>query len=208
MKRYLLILLAVLCAAASLPAPAQVAGGLMRFGTTGVFQPQAGDCMSILALTGTGQYATSSSTPCTPTVLSTTYTNATAAYTAVMALPVTQASTVVTGECTLIWESSSTSGTVTFGAGLSAAPTDLWSVSSSTNGAFVAPTYATITSTTTTAVTGALATTAATTPYVVKLSFVLKTSATAANTLTIYAESNSTSYTASVLPGSYCAWRP
>jgi len=56
-------------------------------------------------------------------------------------------------------------------------------------------------------VTTALATTAANTPYQVQLTFTLA-SATAANTLTLYAESNNASYTASVLPGSSCVWVP
>lgn len=189
------------------PLTAQVPGGLWRFGTTGVFAPQAGDCVTILAMNSSGQTGTDSAVPCTPAVLTTAYTNATTAYTAVLSLPVTQGNTTVTGECKLYWESSNTAGTVTFAAQLSAAPTDLWMVATTNSGATLTPAYTVITTTTQTAVTTVLATAAATTPYQTTLNFVLANAA-AANTLTIYAESNNTSYTATVLAGSVCKWIP
>lgn len=210
MKRCVSMLVAALAAFAclALPASAQVPGGLWRFGTTGAYAPQAGDCVSILAMNSSGQTGTDSSVPCSPVYLSAAYTNATTAYTAVLTMPTTQASTAVHGECDLTWESSSTSGTVTFGVGLSATPTDLWVSAVPADGAYVAPSYTTITSVTTTAVTGALVTTADTTPYKVHLYFLLANSSTAANTLTVYAESNNASYTASILAGSSCYWVP
>lgn len=208
MKKHLSLLLAFAIAAlTSISAFAQVPPGLLRFGTTGAFQPQVGDCLSILAMNSSGQVATDSAAPCTPVFLTTAYTNATTSYTAILTLPATAAGTTLRGECTLTYEDSSTSGTATFAAGLSAAPTDLWVTANPTTGTFVAPTFTTITSTTTTAVTGALATTTANAPYQVYLSFTVE-NATAATTLTIYAESNSTSYTVSVLAGSSCAWLP
>lgn len=207
MKKYLSLLLALALAAYAIPASAQVPGGLMRFGTTGAFQPQAGNCLSILALNSSGQSATDAGTPCTPAFLTAAYTNATTSYTAVLTLPATAAETTVRGECTLTWEDSSTSGTATFAAGLSAAPTDLWVTANPTSGVFVAPTFTTITGTTTTAVTGALVTTTANAAYQLYLSFTVK-NATASTVLTIYAESNSTSYTVTVEPGSSCAWLP
>jgi hypothetical protein len=190
-------------------ADAQVPGGLWRFGTSGAYAPQVGDCVSILAMNSSGQTGTDSGVPCAPAVLTTAYTNAGATtYTAVLALPPTAANTTTVGECDFTWEDSSTSGTATFAAGLSATPTDLWVTASSSAGAYTAPAYTTITNTTTTAVTTALATAAATTPYKTHLSFVLQNTTTAANTLTIYAQSNSASYTLTVEPGSFCTWLP
>lgn len=209
MKTLRSLMLAGALAALACAASAQVPGGLWRFGTSGAFAPQVGDCVSILAMNSSGQTGTSSGVPCTPAVLTTAYTNAAATtYTAVLTLPPTAASTTTVGECDLIWEDSSTSGTATFAAGLSATPTDLWVNASSSAGAYTAPAYTTIANTTTTAVTTALVTTAATTAYKTHLSFALQNSSTAANTLTIYAQSNSASYTLTVEPGSFCAWTP
>lgn len=206
-KLFPALIAAALAICASLPASAQVPPGLLRFGTTGTFPPQAGNCLSIMAMNSSGQVATDSGTPCTPTFLTTTYTNATTAFTAVMAMSPVQGALTLRGSCDIIWESSSTSGTPTFAMQLSAAPTDLWVISSISSGAATVPTYATITTTTQTAVTGALVTTAATTPYRLTLSFVLA-NPTVANTLTLYAESNNASFTTSVLPGSSCQWIP
>jgi hypothetical protein len=205
MKKLLAFLVATF-AVCSL-ALAQVPPGLWRFGTTGVFPPQVGNCVSILAMNSSGQVGTDSGVPCSPTFLTTTYTNATTPYTAVMALPVVQGPLTLKGSCDIVWESSSTSGTPTFAIGASAAPTDLWVTASVSSGASTIPTFTTITSTTTTAVTGALTTTAATTPYKLSLSFVLVNPA-GANTITLYANTNNASYTTSVLNGSSCQWTP
>ncbi len=186
---------------------AQVPLGLWRFGTTGVFPPQVGNCVSILAMNSSGQSATDSGTPCTPVVLTTNYTNATTGYTAVAALPTIQGPLTLRGECSLVWESSSTSGTPTFAVQASAAPTDLWVTAVASGGAYTIPTYTTITSATQTAVTGALTTTAATTPYRLTLNFSVVNPA-GANTITVYAESNNASYTTTVLAGSSCQWVP
>ncbi len=191
----------------SMPASAQVPPGLLRFGTTGAFAPQVGNCLSIMAMNSSGQVSTDSGTPCSPSVITTAYTNATTSYTAIMALPAVQGATTVRGECTLTYQDSSTSGTATFAVGMSAAPTDLWVTSNPTTGVFVAPTFTTVTSTTTTAVTGALVTTAANAPYQVYLSFTLE-AATVPATMTVYAESNSASYTVTVLAGSSCSYLP
>jgi len=208
MRKFVSLLAAALLACVSaLPAPAQVPGGLMRFGTTGVFAPQVGDCLSILAMNSSGQTATDSQTPCTPVYLATNYTNATTAYTAIMSLPPIAAGAVARGECTITWEDSSTSGTTTFAAQLSGTPTDLWITTAPTSGVFVAPTAYTITSTTQTAVSGALVTTTANAPYQLYLSFML-VAGTVPTTLTIYAESNSASYTVTALAGSSCSWIP
>lgn len=198
---------AALAVCAIVATEAQVPLGLMRFGTTGVFPPQAGNCLSIFAMNSSGQSATDSGTPCTPVVLTTNYTNATTGYTAVAALPTIQGPLTLRGECSLVWESSSTSGTPTFAVQASAAPTDLWVTAVASGGAYTIPTYTTITSTTQTAVTGALTTTAATTPYRLTLNFSVVNPA-GANTITVYAESNNASYTTTVLAGSSCQWVP
>lgn len=198
---------AALAVCAIVATEAQVPLGLMRFGTTGVFPPQAGNCLSIFAMNSSGQSATDSGTPCTPVVLTTNYTNATTGYTAVAALPTIQGPLTLRGECSLVWESSSTSGTPTFAVQASAAPTDLWVTAVASGGTYTIPTYTTITSTTQTAVTGALTTTAATTPYRLTLNFAVVNPA-GANTITVYAESNNASYTTTVLAGSSCQWVP
>ena len=210
MKKLLSSLLALgLALLASMPSVAQVPPGLLRFGTTGVFAPQVGDCVSIMAMNSSGQVVTDSGYPCAPAYITTNYTNATTSYTAILALPAVAASTTLRGECTLTYEDSSTSGTATFAVGLSAAPTDLWVTDAPTTGTFVAPTAYTITTTTTTAVSGALTTTTANAPYQIYLSFLLVNPSTApGNVLTVYAESNNASYTVTVLAGSSCSWLP
>ena len=189
------------------PATSQVPGGLWRFGTTGVFAPQAGNCVSILAMNSSGQTGTDSGTPCSPVVLTSAYTNATTGFTSIMALPTVQGGLTLRGECTLIWQGSSTSATPTFAVQASSAPTDLYVLSINTGSAYTAPAYTTITSTTQTAVTGALTTGAATTPYKLSLTFSL-INGTSPNTITVYAESNNASYTITVQPGSNCSWIP
>ncbi len=203
----ILIAVAVATVAFFASVEAQVPLGLMRFGTTGVFPPQAGNCLSIFAMNSSGQSATDSGTPCTPVVLTTNYTNATTGYTAVAALPTIQGPLTLSGECSFTWESSSTSGTPTFAVQASAAPTDLWVTAVASGGVYTIPTYTTITSTTQTAITGALTTTAATTPYRLTLNFSVVNPA-GANTITVYAESNNASYTTTVLAGSSCQWVP
>jgi len=201
--------LAAVLLCASLPSDAQVPPGLMRFGTTGTYSPQSGDCLSILAMNSSGQVATDAGMSCTANALSVAYTNATTGYTAILALPAIAAGApAVHGECTLIWEESNTAATPTFAVQLSAAPTDLWVLATNTAGAYTAPTYTTITGTTQTAVTGALTTTTANAPYKLQLSFTLDTTSTAPATMTVYAENNSASYTLTVEPGSVCQWVP
>ena len=206
-RLHALILMGLLTLASA--AEAQVPGQLVRFGTTGAYAPQIANCVEIMAMNSSGQTVTDSSTPCAPSILSTAYTNTLATtYTAVLALPVTAASTTNVAECDLVWEDSSTSGTATFAVGLSATPTALWVQSGTTGSAYAAPGYYTITNTTTTAVTGALTTAVINTPYKVHFNLTLANTSTAPNTLTIYAQSNSASYTLTVEPGSFCAWIP
>lgn len=206
MKKLLSLLVAAFTLCALIPADAQVPPGLMRFGTTGAFAPQVGNCLSILAMNSSGQTATDSQVPCTPSIITTAYTNATTGFTAILALQPVQGATTLRGECTLTYADSSASGTATFGVGLSAAPTNLWVTSNPTTGVFVAPTFTTITTTTTTAVTGALVTTTANANYQVYLSFSI-VNAAAVNTLTVYALTNATGVL-TVQPGSSCSWIP
>lgn len=206
MKKLLSLLVAAFTLCALIPADAQVPPGLMRFGTTGAFAPQVGNCLSIMAMNSSGQVATDSQVPCSASIITTAYTNATTGFTSILALAPVQGLTTLRGECTLTYSDSSTSGTVTFGVGLSAAPTNLWVTSSPTTGVFVAPTFTTITTTTTTAVTGALVTTTANANYQVYLSFSL-VSAANPTTLSVYALTNGTG-TVTVQPGSSCSYIP
>lgn len=193
---------------ANVPTEAQVPPGLMRFGTTGVYQPTVGNCLSILAMNSSGQVATDSGVSCAATVAATAYTNATAAYTAIMSLPAVAANAPpARGECTLIWEESNVSATPTFAVQLNNAPTNLWVLATNTAGAYTAPTYTSITTTTQTAVTGALTTTTANAPYKLSLTFVLDTTSTAPGTLTVYGESSG-GFTLTIEPGSSCQWVP
>lgn len=202
----MLTLAALLCV--SIPTDAQVPPGLLRFGTTGLFPPTVGDCLSVLAMNSSGQVATDSGVACSATIIATAYTNATAGFTAIMALPAIAANAPpARGECTLIWEESSTSATPTFAVQLSAAPTNLWVLATNTAGAFTAPTYTSITTTAQTAVTGALVTTTANAPYKLSLTFTLDTTSTAPGTLTVYGESSGGA-TLTVEPGSSCQWVP
>jgi hypothetical protein len=204
MKKLLSLFAAAALLCAMIPADAQVPPGLMRFGTTGAFAPQVGNCLSIMAMNSSGQVATDSQVPCSPSIITVAYTNATTSFTPILSLAPVQGSTALRGECTLTYQDSSTSGTATFAIGLSAAPTNLWVTSTPTTGTFVAPTFTTITSTTITAVTSALVTTTANAPYQAYLSFSL-VNGTAPTTLTVYAQTNGTG-TVSVLPGSACSY--
>lgn len=205
MKFYALIFaaaLTALCGVADAQLPPHQAYSIR--GPNGVGN---GDCSKIASFTpGVGMVSGDSGVPCSPSIITTTYTNATTGFTAIMSLPAVQGSTTLSGKCTLTYQDSSTSGTATFAIGASAAPTNLWVTSTPTTGVFVAPTFTTITSTTTTAVTGALVTTTANAPYQIDLSFSLQ-NATAANTVTVYAETNGTGVL-TVQPGSSCAWVP
>jgi hypothetical protein len=210
MKKYSGFLLGAVLAVlalASVPSDAQVPAGLLRFGTTGAYAPQTGNCLSILAMNSSGQVATDSGMPCATNVLTAAYTNATAGQTTIMTLPAVAAGApVVRGECKIIWQESNTGATPSFAVQMNNAPTALWVVSSYSGGAYVAPGYYTITTTTQTAVTPALTTTAANTAYVANFALMLSPGAAAGPiTITISGQSSG-GFTLTVQPGSNCEW--
>jgi hypothetical protein len=154
----------------------------------------------VISATGSGLGGTS---------LTTLYSNATTTNTAILALPTAAANATLRGQCKFIWEVNSTSDSMVLSVGASATPTGLYlmnTASTGTNGATTTESYMTITSTTTTAITG-LVPTSASIAYLDVVDFVL-VNGSSANTITFYAHSLSASYIAYVEPGSYCTWLP
>jgi hypothetical protein len=125
-----------------------------------------------------------------------------------LALPSIPVSTTKRGMCVLIWEQNTAVGTVQFGIGMNNAPTDLWVINQDSPGAYKAPTYTTIASTTTTAVSAADAPSATATGYRDEIEFTLTTGSSNAVTVTVYGLSSSTSDALVIEPGSYCTWLP
>ncbi|MGD0521344.1 MAG: hypothetical protein ABSA48_08825 [Terracidiphilus sp.] len=125
-----------------------------------------------------------------------------------LALPAIPVSTAKRGMCVLIWEQNTAVGTVQFGMGMNNAPTDLWVINQDSPGAYKAPTYTTIASTTTTAVSAADAPSATATGYRDEIDFTLTTGSSNAVTLTVYGLSSSTSDALVIEPGSSCTWLP
>jgi hypothetical protein len=112
------------------------------------------------------------------------------------------------GHCHMIWQQTTGVSTVTFGIGASVAPTAMYVSSNSSPGAYLAPyVAANITGTTTTAISTAIAPSAANTNYTTDID-VLGSLTAAANTITIYAQGGSATDTVSIEPGSYCTWLP
>jgi len=125
-----------------------------------------------------------------------------------LVLPSIPASTAKRGMCVLIWEQNTAVGTVQFGMGMNNAPTDLWVINQDSPGAYKAPTYTTITSATTTAISAADAPSAMATGYRDEIEFTLTTGSTNPVIATVYGLSGSTSDALVIEPGSYCTWLP
>jgi hypothetical protein len=124
---------------------------------------------------------------------------------ALAAIPV---STTKRGMCVLIWEQNTAVGTVQFGMGMNNAPTNLWVINQDSPGTYKAPTYTTIASTTTTAVSATDAPSATATGYRDEIEFTLTTGSSNAVTVTVYGLTSSTSDALVIEPGSYCTWLP
>jgi len=88
--------------------------------------------------------------------------------------------------CVLIWEQNTAVGTVQFGMGMNNAPTDIWVINQDSPGTYKAPTYTTIASTTTTAISAADAPSATATGYRDEIDFTLVTGSSNAVTATVY----------------------
>jgi hypothetical protein len=125
-----------------------------------------------------------------------------------LALPTIPVSTTKRGMCVLIWEQNTAVGTVQFGMGMNNAPTNLWVINQDSPGTYKAPTYTTINSTTTTAVSATDAPSATATGYRDEIEFTLTTGSSSAVTVTVYGLSSSTSDALVIEPGSYCTWLP
>jgi hypothetical protein len=125
-----------------------------------------------------------------------------------LALPAIPVSTTKRGMCVLIWEQNTAVGTVQFGMGTNNAPTDLWVINQDSPGTYKAPTYTTITSTATTAVSAADAPSATATGYRDEIEFTLVTGSSSAVTVTVYGLTSNTSDALVIEPGSYCSWLP
>ena len=137
------------------------------------------------------------------------YTNATTGFTAAITLPPVAPGFVVPGHCVLPYQSTNASGTVEFAASVSSTSALLQVLNEAhtgSGGATVADVYTTVNSTTATAVSSTVGGGTANTTYGDVLYFTLTTQAsqTAPTTVTIYAESSSTSYTQTLSPGAYC----
>lgn len=125
-----------------------------------------------------------------------------------LVLPAIPVSTTKRGMCVLIWEQNTAVGTVQFGMGMNNAPTDLWAINQDSPGTYKAPTYTTITSATTTAISAADAPSATATGYRDEIMFTLTTGSSNTVTATVYGLSSSTSDALVIEPGSYCTWLP
>jgi len=127
-----------------------------------------------------------------------------------VAFPPTYATTarVYRGTCHMIWQQITAVSTVTFSVANSVAPTAEYVTSQTSAGAYLAPfVAANITSTTTTAVSSAIAPSAFATNYTTDI-YLFGSFTAAANTVTIYATSGSGTDTITIQPGSYCTWLP
>jgi hypothetical protein len=125
-----------------------------------------------------------------------------------LVLPAIPVSTTKRGMCVLIWEQNTAVGTVQFGMGMNNAPTNLWVINQDSPGTYKAPTYTTIASTATAAVSAADAPSATATGYRDEIEFTLATGSSNAVTVTVYGLTSSTSDALVIEPGSYCTWLP
>jgi hypothetical protein len=144
------------------------------------------------------------------TNLVSTYTNATTSYTSVMALPSIPVSTTVRGRCFIAWSDNNTLGSLQFAMGLNNNPTDLYVMPLSYSGTSspIQGPQVVITSASTTSILTTSTPLVALTTYPTYIDFLLVNGGSGANILTLYAKSNSATYTGTVAAGSYCSWLP
>ena len=119
-------------------------------------------------------------------------------------------STTMHGHCALTWEQATGTATISFGAGMSNAPTDLFitSVVNTSAAGATAVAYNTQTATAATIIGGAATPGVASTPYYAHFDFTLQVGGTNAVTLTFYGLTSNTSDALVIEPGSYCSWLP
>lgn len=153
--------------------------------------------------TGAPVYAvTSDVITSTVTIASTTFTNTT------LTLPTTPASTTAHGKCHIIYQQSTAASTVSFGFGLSAAPTALYVTSSiGTSATAATAAYTTITTVGPTIVGAAATPGAAATNYTADFDFVLVSSSSSPTALTLYGLTSVAADALVIEPGSNCSWQ-
>ena len=127
-----------------------------------------------------------------------------------LVLPSVPVSTVKNGECIILWAMNSTSYTATFGAAMSATPTDLWGAAIVTYAAAGTRNYLAFTQTATaaTAISTAATAGATSTIYEAQIDFTLSTNSSNAVVLTLEAETSNSGGTLTIEPGSECHWLP
>lgn len=123
-----------------------------------------------------------------------------------LVLPSVPISTTIHGHCSIIWEQNTVVGTVQFGIGGSAAPTDLYVMNKIFPGSTVVPAYTTITSATTTAISATSIPGTTATGYSDDIDFTLITGGTNAVVLTIYGLTSVGTSALVIEPGSSCGW--
>ena len=125
-----------------------------------------------------------------------------------LVLPTIPAGTTVHGHCSVIWEQLTAASTVQFGMGNSGAPTALWVNNTLNNGTGGGTDRYSVLTTTTAAISPALAPSATATGYKNEIDFVLSTSPTAQDIVTLYGLTGATADALVIEPGSYCALLP
>jgi hypothetical protein len=153
--------------------------------------------------TGTPVYAlTSDVITSSITIASTSFTNST------LTLPTTPTNTTVHGKCHLVYQQATAVATVSFGFGLSNAPTELYVTSSIGTSATSATTAYTAITTVGPTIVGAAATPgAAATNYAADFDFVLVTGSTNPAALTLYGLTSNAADALVLEPGSSCSYQ-
>jgi hypothetical protein len=137
------------------------------------------------------------------------YTNATTSFTSAITLPLFPPGFAVPFHCALFYQSTNASGTIELGASVSSTSALLQTLNSAhtgSGGATLADVATTVNSTTATAISSTIGGGTANTTYgdFIYGTVTTPVSLTTQTTVTLYAESSSTSYTVSLQPGSYC----
>src|SRR6202453_22689 len=127
--------------------------------------------------------------------------------TSICAMQTVPINTTLHGQCAIIWEQSTAAATVSFGAGMSAAPTDLF-IASDIPQAASSPQYNIQTATAATLLGSALTPGATATPYLARFYFGLVTGGTNAVTVTFYGLTSNASDSLVIKAGSGCSWLP
>jgi hypothetical protein len=185
--------------------PTNINGGLSIY--------QTGGSMVFLNTNANPAFVSNSATPSysitTQGIASATLTAITNAVTPVMPQNITAATGSINGvlssRCQVIWNQA-TGGTVKFGVAASSAPTDLWVTEQDSPGAYAAPVYTTITSTTTTQTSGTVTPSAYGTTYKSDIILTMNPGTSAGVSVQLYAAASANTIT--IEPGTGCdSWK-